>query len=1218
MRKIVSVLVIVIMLLTAVVTPMGQFKAFAEAGQTIFINEVMAANTTTIRDGDVEDPEYGSQGGTYSDWIEIYNSSLQSVDLTGYSLSDSSATWTFPKGTVPANGYVLVWASDKNKVARDGQAHTNFKLSSSGEPLTLKKADGTVVDSVTYETLGDNESYGRKSDGATDWVVFSKTSPRSANIYSAAATTVKEPAFSQQGGFYTQAFDLELTTSEAGVKIYYSKDGSDPAPEASGTTEYTGSINIKSRAGEPNVLSMIKNISTDPNAPWMAPLGEVFKCSTIKAVAVRSDGKKSEVVTQTYFVDPNMKTRYSIPVISLVTEKENFFDNSKGIYVNGNFEKEGPEWERPIHVEYFEKDGTLGFSQYAGVRIHGGWTKKYPQKSFRLYADGGYDDTDKFKYEVLPGLKKKVSGKKLTSFSRLVLRNAGNDWIGTYFRDEVMQSLVSHLPDLDTQVYRPAVAFLNGEYWGLYNIRERYDGEYLASHYDLDKNKVAILDVYERPEAQEGTAEDVTAYTNDIMNYLKSNSITLKSTYDNIKTKMDVESFMDCYISQIFFGNTDWPGNNVSIWKYKTDDGKYHPEAPPGQDGRWKWFLKDTDFGFGLYGKSVTHNTLNFATAEYQESYANAQWSTLILRTLLQQPEFRNEFINRFADYLNTAFDSTRVNQKIDEAMAAIAAAMPEESNRWQAIKMTPTTNPQDKTWDQNVLDMKSYATARPAIVRQHIQSKFSTNGVTGTAAIKLSTDTTKGYVKINTVDVKTTTPGITNASAWTGIYFKGVPVTVKAIPATGYQFDYWEGVTGVTGTSDTITFTPTGDMNITAVFKASQISDTTAPVIKLNGNAGVGLKLGDVYKDSGATATDDVDGDISSRIEVQGSVSTNVPGTYTLTYRVADSAGNTAEAKRTVVVAALDPQAYDLSAGTYAFTNWSSEAREGTYPQNMVFLQTALNDTKLEDEMTAPYCNVDGLAYNNTSRTRINGLNENGIAFINTGKNADLGAAVLALNTTGQKNIKVNWTGGTVLPNSRTYAILLQYRIGKSGPFTAVTSSGSAVEYVKNIAGHSQTFSDISLPAEVENQPYVELRWKYYLKGSETSGARAQLRLDDISISSESGNEQPIDNYTINVDFTPKVLTPNMFFKAQVNAKNNNGEYPSVLAIVALYDKDNHMVNISYISKNIAIGASDNLSAGFKLPTSTAGYSVKVFVWDGDDIRTSNMQPLSNVVTVQ
>ncbi|NLY43447.1 MAG: hypothetical protein GX066_05670, partial [Clostridiaceae bacterium] len=270
-----------------------------------------------------------------------------------------------------------------------------------------------------------------------------------------------------------------------------------------------------------------------------------------------------------------------------------------------------------------------------------------------------------------------------------------------------------------------------------------------------------------------------------------------------------------------------------------------------------------------------------------------------------------------------------------------------------------------------------------------------------------------------------------------------------------------------------------------------------------------------------------------------------------------------------------------------------------------------------LEDEMTAPYCNEEALAYRNTRRTRMNGLNEDGVAFINTGRGADLGAAVLALNTTGMKNVKVSWTGGTVLPNSRIYAIILQYRVGKTGPFINVMQDGKPVEYVRNeTEGHSQRFSDILLPEEVNDKPHVELRWKYYIK-EQGSGARAQLRLDDIFVTAEK-DEGDEPDYIVNTSFNLEKLQADKMLTASVNVTNIKGAYPSVMVIVALFDADNRMVNVSYIAKEIKIGSTEELSAGFKLPEDVEGYEARVFVWDGENLTDTQMQPLSNVSIIK
>ncbi len=872
MRKILAVIFSISMLLS-VMLPTNFLVASAE-GQNIFINEIMASNSKTIRDGDVDDPTDGSKGGAYSDWIEIYNPGSQAIDLKGYTISDSGATWTIPQGSVRANGYLLIWASDKNKVAKDGQLHANFKLSSAGEKVELKAPNGTVVDSVTYSSLGEDQSFGRMTDGSSQYKVFTKSTPLAANANG--ITIVKEPVFSKAGGLYTEAFDLKLTSEDPQAKIYYTTDCSDPVPGAAGTTQYNGSIRIKSRAGEPNVLSMVQDVSADYQNPWRAPNGEVFKCTTLKAVVISGDGKKSNIVTHSYFVDPGMKSKYSLPIVSVVTDYKNLFDPATGIYMSKNCEKTGDEWERPAHIEFFEKGGTLGFSQNIGLRINGAYTRKYPQKSFRIYADGEYGDMGEIKYEIFPGLTKNGNGKSLKSFERLILRNAGNDWAFGYMRDEMAQSLVSHVKGLDTQSARPAILFLDGEYWGVYYIRERFDKDYFKSHYNLDDDKVVITDISQTLGfgggfgGGESTSEDLTAYNNEVINYLKSNSITQQSTYDYIKTKIDIENYINYYVAEIFFDNTDWPGNNMAFWRYKTEDGKYHPEAPYGQDGRWRWILKDTDFGFGLYSKPATHDTLKYATGEVAEGWSNSQETTFLFRTLLQNTEFRNQFINCFADQLNTSFVPERVIKVISEFENAFSPEVVEHSERWQYIRLTPptgggTTNPgggfgggfggtkeDTSTWYENVQACKDFAKNRPTIAKQFIINKFSSNGVKGTADITLKTDSTKGYVRINTTDINSNTPGVTDPNSWTGNYFTGIPVTVSAVPQKGYVFDHWEGVTG---SSDTVTFTHTGNISITAVFKKDTAiptptttpKNTPTPVITIDVNHDGVVNMSDI-----------------------------------------------------------------------------------------------------------------------------------------------------------------------------------------------------------------------------------------------------------------------------------------------------------------------------------------------------------------------------------
>lgn len=813
MRKYFSMGAVAIILSTALFVPQQSLMASA---QTLCINEVMASNKSVIRDGDIDDPKDGLSGGSFSDWIEIYNPSDQPVSLKGYVLSDEGADWTFPEGIIPAKGYLLIWASDKDKIAKDGQFHSNFKISSSGETLTLKDPKGNVIDTVNVIPLGDNMSYGRSDDGGAEFLVFSKPTPGFSNT--AGENVVMEPVFSHEGGFYNEEFILELSTNDPQSKIYYTIDSSDPQPGKENTYEYSQGITVRNRAGEPNYYAdMAAEVGF-----YNKPESEVFKCFVVRAVAVDANGSKSRIITNSYFVAPNMEKRYDIPVISLVTDPDNLFSQDKGLFSGDGYLKKGAEWEKPVHIEFFESDGTPGFSQNSGLRLHGGLSRLIDQRALRLYADRGYDEKNEFNYNIFPGLKD-IEGNEINSFKRLILRASGNDTTRTMFRDAMMHKLVSHL-NLDTQAYRPSAVFINGEFWGLYNIRERYDTRYYESHYNLDRKNVAILEYNTGyAELNEGTEDDLNAYLKDVVEYIESNPMSSKEHYDYIKTKIDIDNYIDYYISNIYFANADWPANNVTLWKYKTKDGQYHPEAPYGQDGRWRWSLKDVDDTFGLRSNDI--DTLMKAIA--------AITTDTHFKGLLENQEFRNKFINRYADLINTCFEPERVNQVINEMKSGIETIIDEHIERWNTIK----------DWDGKVKVLNDFANERPNYARQHIVDNFNGYGVTGTSEITLNTDTTKGFIRINTIDIKETTPGVSDPDTWTGIYFKGVPIVIEAIAEDGYQFDYWEGVEDNSKNKSVLEFSPDVDMNITAVFKPKSSEPK--------------LRLGDVNGDNKVNSND-------------------------------------------------------------------------------------------------------------------------------------------------------------------------------------------------------------------------------------------------------------------------------------------------------------------------------------------------------------------------
>ena len=626
-------------------------------------------------------------------------------------------------------------------------------------------------------------------------------------------TPLPAPAFSKPGGFYTQPFDLALETTLPDSAIYYTLDGSEPTQDS---IQYTGPITIQSRAGEPDTISRIPEVSPR----WIEPAGEVFKATVVRARVIHMKTlESSPVVTSTYIVDADKK--YNFPVISLTTNARYLFDYETGIYVMGeiydqwynpesglnawevqaNYSQRGETWERPIHVEYFNTDGVREFSQDASVRIQGMATRERAQKSLRIYAGCDNHCKPSFAYELFPGLTSTGKGESIREFKTFLLRNSGNDWEQTMFRDALMQSLIAYT-NLDTQAYQPTIVFINGEYWGIHNLRERMDEYYIENHYDIAPEEVVILT--ENGELSSGTAGDEQHYF-DMIAYLETHDMADPANYAYVNTLMDVENFIDYQIAEIYFDNTNWPHVNIKYWRKKT--AAFQPDAPYGQDGRWRWMVYDTDFGFGLIGREldVYHDNLTMAIDPNWND-----WAGQPLRSLLQNPEFKTKFINRFADHMNTSFERQRVREQIDQMQANLAPEMEEHIRRWRG------TGGSIEDWQNQVDLLRHFGQYRAEFVTKHISEYF---GLSGMVDVHLEADPQMGHIRISTVDIVAGTPGVHDPGSWTGTYFRDVPIDITAVPSPGYRFEKWEGLDGSIAQSQTLTLTLEEAISLKAVF---------------------------------------------------------------------------------------------------------------------------------------------------------------------------------------------------------------------------------------------------------------------------------------------------------------------------------------------------------------------------------------------------------------
>ncbi|WP_421889819.1 CotH kinase family protein [Marinoscillum sp.] len=633
--------------------------------------------------------------------------------------------------------------------APSNSLHTDFKISADGETIYLFGSDGVVIDSLFTGPMRANISIGHPVDDLENLLYFTEPTPGTANSSQGYQYFSEEVSFSRKGGSFSDSFQLSLSSGGSAESIYYTTSGADP--DLSNAALYTGPITIN-------------------------------KTTVVKAVVIKENSIPVNVSASTYLLNAN----HSLPVVSVSTDPHHLWDEHEGIYVMGpNAESNIPhyganfwqDWEKPVHIELYEPDGTQAFSLAAGTKIFGAWSRASAQKSLAIFARKSYG-AEAINYQVFPDL-------AMNHFNSLVLRNSGNDWNSSMFRDGFMTSLFHET--VDRQAFRPAVLYLNGEYWGIQNIREKVNEDFLANHHNLDPDDIIIL------EANGASVEGDPSSYHDLIAYIADHDLAEDEHYEYVQNHVDVFNFTQYQIGNIFIDNTDWPGNNIKFWK----------ENKPG--AKWRWITYDTDFGFGVYGgENYYNNTLSFALDPNGPGWPNPAWSTFLLRNLLKNENFKNLFINSFADQLNTALSTAETLAKITALSNEIAPEIASHMSRWDGDY---------NNWLYQVSVMKTFAENRPQYVRQHIRSQFGLSGE-HTLTVK-SSNPNLGAVQVNSL--------VTNKSDWKGIYFQGVPVRLSAF-SHGGKFVRWEG--DVTGTQPEIFLDLTKNMTVTAVFETGSGND--------------------------------------------------------------------------------------------------------------------------------------------------------------------------------------------------------------------------------------------------------------------------------------------------------------------------------------------------------------------------------------------------------
>lgn len=473
----------------------------------VFINEFMASNT-----GLTVDPDFKES----ADWIELYNAGNSVINIGGYIITDNfndNKKWQVPDGSsIEPGGFLMVWADSHNT-----GLHTSFNISASGEELAIFTASGELVDSVSFGVQEPNISMGRKTDGGSSWVFFTKPTPGAENsIETYTGITQNVPQYSVFGGIFKSAVTLEITNTFGG-EIRYTLDGSDPSE-----------------------TSAVVNGPIQINA------------TTIVRSRIYQQGKvPGRIITHTYFIDTENKIG-SLPVVSIATNPANFWDPEKGIYVQ-DFK---PEWEVPVNIELFENDGSdrAAFNLAAGTKINGLYSWQLPQKMLGIYFRKEYGE-GKLAYPILFDQDRSL-------YNSFALRASGSDWAYTMFRDGMTQSLTIENMDVDFQGFRAAVLFVNGQYMGINNIRAKVDEDLILETRQLTGQKIDMIENENYAEA--GTLDQYLAFK-----ALYQKNLSIQPNFDEVAAKMDIENFTDFIITEIYSQNTS-VDHNIMAWKPQT------------------------------------------------------------------------------------------------------------------------------------------------------------------------------------------------------------------------------------------------------------------------------------------------------------------------------------------------------------------------------------------------------------------------------------------------------------------------------------------------------------------------------------------------------------------------------------------------------------------------------------------------------------------------
>ncbi len=698
----------------------------ATASAQLVINEIMQSNIDCIMDDFNEFPD---------SWVELYNPGPEPANLADYKLGTkdkAKKAYQLPAGSIPAGKYLVIYC-DKAEQGR----HTDFRLESGKDGALYLFKNDEMVDHLEglAKQPAPNIAYGRATDNSDEWGYQAVPTPGAANCGTIYKKILGDPVFSIPGKVSSEVFDLELSLPEdapEGTVIRYTLDGKEP---------------------------------TESSPLYTTPI-HMSVTRTVRAKLFCDGYLSPRSLTHSYIKHPREVT---LPVVSIVTNRDYFYDNKLGIYVQGNYTNHTPnyeyDWRRPINYEYFEgSDTPSSINQLCETRVKGGATRGSALKSLAVYANKRFGEK-RFNYEFFPD---QTPG--IDEFKSFEMRNSGNDFDYMYMRDAIIQQSMGMNCDLDWQPSRPVILYINGEYKGLLNIRPRSNEDYVYSYYD----GLEDIDMFENWwELKEGEWDNFNAFTEF---YTQTGH-----SFDEFDALMDTGEFCNLMIMGTYFDNKDFPGNNIVMWRPQADGGK------------WRWVAKDTDFGMGLYGERANYPTLNWITTQgydnNRKDWANKWEHTRLFRRLLDTPEFKDMFIDRCAIYMGDFLRPEVIINRIDE--------------RYNSIKTEykfhrDLINPWWPTYSQEVESGRNWTKNRWTFFYDHLSSFFSLQKPVALIIAK-GMDCNRTLI-VNDIAL--------SSNEFDGKFFPGRKLTVESVSDSyGLYVNGWEVTVSAAGNTSTSTY---------------------------------------------------------------------------------------------------------------------------------------------------------------------------------------------------------------------------------------------------------------------------------------------------------------------------------------------------------------------------------------------------------------------------